>query len=217
MNVFEGSRRIAKVAAGIWVIGFGIAALNVSPVVSVTYHLVLGVTPKLAAECPENGAVGRSKETSTKNGTRVYLTPCFPGFRSPDGNTYTEVPLESSTQDLITLSDEDHAALLRWDLAKISDEGLKRLMSREAGKVVEQSSPAAIAYRQQASENIVPPSEDEPKLDRMWWKNLFEDLAAGLAWMLAGLAALWTFSAGVGWIVRGFLGIPRGHDTKTDA
>lgn len=34
---------------------------------------------------------------------------------------------------------------------------------------------------------------------------------------LGGLAFIWVFTWGVGWIVRGFMGIPRGQDKKPPA
>lgn len=34
---------------------------------------------------------------------------------------------------------------------------------------------------------------------------------------IGGLVFLWGFSWAVGWIVRGFMGIPRGHDRRSDA
>lgn len=35
--------------------------------------------------------------------------------------------------------------------------------------------------------------------------------------LVGGLAFLWAFTAGFGWILRGFLGIPRGKDARTPA
>ena len=42
------------------------------------------------------------------------------------------------------------------------------------------------------------------------WNNRVE----GVAWLIGGLAALWLFTWLTGCIVRGFLGIPQGHDSK---
>jgi hypothetical protein len=35
-----------------------------------------------------------------------------------------------------------------------------------------------------------------------------------LVWILIGLGALWAFTWATGWIVRGFMGIPRGSDNR---
>ncbi len=39
----------------------------------------------------------------------------------------------------------------------------------------------------------------------------------GALYALGGLIFLWGFSWAVGWIVRGFMGIPKGHDRRPDA
>lgn len=36
----------------------------------------------------------------------------------------------------------------------------------------------------------------------------------GLIWMPIGLASLWAFTWIIGWIMRGFMGVPRGKDRK---
>ncbi len=41
---------------------------------------------------------------------------------------------------------------------------------------------------------------------------LFDQWKLAIQFVCGGLAALWAMVALVGWIVRGFLGIPRGHD-----
>ena len=56
--------------------------------------------------------------------------------------------------------------------------------------------------------------EEDTRLNQKWWASWRTTYGQGLAAMLGGLAALWIFSLSVGWIVRGFLGIPRGMDSK---
>ncbi len=43
---------------------------------------------------------------------------------------------------------------------------------------------------------------------------LLKELGTGLFVALGGLGCLWAFTWAVGWIVRGFMGIPRGLDQK---
>ncbi len=56
--------------------------------------------------------------------------------------------------------------------------------------------------------------EDEGQLNEKWWESWRSAYGQGLAAILGGLFALWIFSLAMGWIVRGFLGIPRGMDYK---
>jgi hypothetical protein len=56
--------------------------------------------------------------------------------------------------------------------------------------------------------------EDEARLNAKWWETWRSAYGQGLAAMLGGLIALWIFTLAMGWIVRGFLGIPRGMDSK---
>lgn len=46
-----------------------------------------------------------------------------------------------------------------------------------------------------------------------WYLYFQKDLYA-LLWLLPILGAFWAFTWAVGWIVRGFMGIPHGKDSK---
>jgi hypothetical protein len=52
-------------------------------------------------------------------------------------------------------------------------------------------------------------------LNQKWWESWRSAYGQGLAVMLGGLIALWIFSLAMGWIVRGFLGIPLQRDTRS--
>lgn len=56
--------------------------------------------------------------------------------------------------------------------------------------------------------------QEEARLNGKWWESWRSAFGQGLAVMLGGLIALWIFSMAMGWIVRGFLGIPPGMDYK---
>ncbi len=45
-------------------------------------------------------------------------------------------------------------------------------------------------------------------------KNLFEQWGEAAMFLFAGLAVGWAVVAAIGWIVRGFMGIPRGQDMR---
>jgi hypothetical protein len=56
--------------------------------------------------------------------------------------------------------------------------------------------------------------EDQGPLNEKWWESWRSTYARGSVAMLSGLVALLVFSIATGWIVRGFLGIPKGMDSK---
>lgn len=49
------------------------------------------------------------------------------------------------------------------------------------------------------------------------FKQAFSSYGEGALYATGGLVFLWVFSWAVGWIVRGFMGIPKGHDRRPDA
>lgn len=56
--------------------------------------------------------------------------------------------------------------------------------------------------------------EDEAFLNEKWWSSWRSAYGQGVVIMLCGVIALWIFSIAMGWIIRGFLGIPFGTDSK---
>lgn len=56
--------------------------------------------------------------------------------------------------------------------------------------------------------------QEDNRLNQKWWESWRSVYGQGLAAMLGGLIALWIFLLATGWIVRGFMGIPRGSDRK---
>ncbi len=56
--------------------------------------------------------------------------------------------------------------------------------------------------------------EDQIRLNEKWWESWRSAYGQGLAIMIGGFAALWIFSLAMGWIIRGFLGIPHGMDSR---
>ena len=55
---------------------------------------------------------------------------------------------------------------------------------------------------------------DKERAEKLWRKERNEDLKRGAQWLFGGLFGLWVFGAVVGWIVRGFAGIPQGKDSR---
>ena len=58
-----------------------------------------------------------------------------------------------------------------------------------------------------------------PKADQQWandqyWPLRLQQLYTASRWIIGGWLALWFFTSAVGWVVRGFAGIPTGQDRK---
>lgn len=79
MNIFEGSRRIAKLVAALIAIGFSVAALYVSPRVDVTYKVITsdGFSIRTEENCPKDSD-DRFIQRTTSKGNRASITLCFP-------------------------------------------------------------------------------------------------------------------------------------------
>jgi hypothetical protein len=45
-------------------------------------------------------------------------------------------------------------------------------------------------------------------------QKTWEHIGTGLLWLFGGVAFIWALTWAIGWIVRGFFGIPSGHDFK---
>lgn len=58
------------------------------------------------------------------------------------------------------------------------------------------------------------PKADQGTLDDKWSSERRSKLAVGMGWTLLAVALLSGFAWCVGWIVRGFLGVPSGLDAK---
>jgi len=56
--------------------------------------------------------------------------------------------------------------------------------------------------------------QEEVRLNEEWWKLWRSAYGQGLAIMIGGLVTLWIFSLAMGWIIRGFLGIPHRMDSR---
>lgn len=182
INIFEGARRITKLIAAIWIIGWLVAAFNVSPSTSVTYQIARpGAVPVLTTEkCPSDSATEYDHK-ETKSGTKAWVTLCFLAITADDGSKvipYRADPVKSQW----------------WVERKYSSE------------VSEYTHRIATSFS-------IPPS-DEARIDSQWWPSFLKELGQGALGAIGGLLFLWAFAWTMGWIVRGFMGIPRGSDCR---
>ncbi len=187
MNIFEGSRRILKVIYIGIVIGFGIAALYIKPVAYLRYQIdsPTSVPMRIDNECPD-GSTTELLYLWTKKNTHTNVLLCF------TSSTFKEVKTGKDIQLIPYKYDPEKKQT--WGGAPYSEE--------------------VYAYKQSVKKSFTLPPMDEELADKRYWPLFFKEAAVGFGFMCLLLAATWGFFWTVGWVVRGFMGIPRGKDSK---
>jgi hypothetical protein len=200
MNVFEGSRRIALLAGGLWVLGWCISAFNYKPYVYLTYSFPGAGKPPVVSEslsysnsiCPID-SISEHKSFLTKRKTDVSVSFCFLTIENQHGNRKIALPLNPFDK-------------------------FDKLAERYGGVTLyDESSPQASNYIKSVINDFEIPPKDQADAESRWWKIVASDIGSGFLWMFLGLCVLLVFTLATGWIVRGFMGIPQGLDKKLDA
>ncbi len=225
MNIFEGARRIAKLTAALIVVAF-VANFFTKyyPSVSVSYLIAGATKPLVRVEQCEAGKASRFKEITSKSGDTVNVILCFnfqyreldpvrkystADYMAWDNNGNEKSPIEIAehvlnSQDYIDANEatkmEIKAIVLEKYKVNLDDLGILYAASP--------STYATIAF--DALSQI--PTADEGYITRLIWLQKAQSAGVGLLQMLASLAGFWLFIWTVGWIVRGFKGIPQGKD-----
>ena len=189
VNIFEGSRRIALLAAGLATFGALVWLVTNEPHFGIGYSIALpgGPFSRRTESCPTAAKV-YTFTTNTRAGKPVSIYLCL-----------LTMPFRGTFRGKETGEFEQ-----QWVPYKIDEKGKVWAAPAYSSEVSE--------YEGQLSKRFVLPPEDdnfaEKEVSLRWWKDLKEvllNLAIGLT-VFGGV--VWT----VGWIVRGFLGIPRGMD-----
>ena len=81
----------------------------------------------------------------------------------------------------------------------------------------EKYSGEVLKYTKEATERFTVGAKDMEGLEALRSHALFEQWKLAIQVLVGGLAFGWVLMAATGWIVRGFLGIPRGQDARLDA
>ena len=254
MNIFAGSRRIATVAAALWIVGWLIAAAAHETKVSARYDFIVGSNFANFAgfdlySCPQN-TYDRSLNIKTESGRPIQITLCIAGtsINVPQGfilddptlllkdPSYINAPLDIK-QKLFNTHVAQSSDYLSANLAtknaireKFGVPGIQELekapfdpdayLARKEGAGTNYQSntgnPFDIFDENKIHAAFKIRKEDQVRLDDQWWKSWRTAYGQGLAIMIGGLATLLIFSLSTGWIVRGFMDIPRGQDQKVD-
>jgi hypothetical protein len=74
--------------------------------------------------------------------------------------------------------------------------------------------PDVYAYMRGYEDLFEIPSADLPAIDREYAGLRWKQVAAGIGWLLLGAVVYWGAIFTIGWVARGFAGIPRGRDSR---
>lgn len=186
MNIFEGSRRLIKVIAIIWVAGIFLFLSFLQNTYTHVYYVIsdFGASPRVEENCPTNSATEYldSWAHKTAKGNPISITLCFlSGDNSPDGS----IPYFQS---------------------EIKKESFVWVDSKYSKDVRE--------YTKKYSKEFKIPENHFQQLDSIyrteWWKTTGETLLINTV----GLLVFWLMTWGIGYIVRGFMGIESSADKK---
>lgn len=72
------------------------------------------------------------------------------------------------------------------------------------------------SYAEKFVRNFRMTKQDEEWIDTKGRSERWGQIKDAGLWLIGGLFILWAFSFAVGWIVRGFAGIPSGYDSKPE-
>lgn len=114
--------------------------------------------------------------------------------------------------------DEQEVTVLLCFSAHESDTGAMLIPYADAGErgawMGEKYSAEVSKYTQSVANNFQPTQEVIDAFESNRRKALLKQWGTAAMFLLGGLAAGWAFVAATGWIVRGFMGIPRGKDMR---
>lgn len=194
INVFEGARRISKLVAIILIIGWIVGAFNHSPPpVHVTYRITGAekLPVKMAEECPPNSMI-KHIDMETKSGTKVLVKLCRE---------------KSEIAELLALA--EYLEKEDIELAERALDRIQNIFKNKNPDLTEIAQLEAALVKADAADNT-----DEAWIDARG-RSLFLEYYGKIAlWAISSLFLLWAFTWVIGWIVRGFMGIPRGQDKK---
>ena len=198
INIFEGGRRIAKIVTVIWIIGWSVGAYytyeSVKPTVNVTYKITgfKEAPVRIMEECPPD-SIMNYVDMKTKSGTKVLVKLC------------REKPKISDLMALAkNLEEEGDIKLAGRALDKIYN-----LFINKKSDSTERAQLEAALVKADTNGDT-----DEAWIDNQGRSLLQKQIGIGAMVAIGGILFLWVFTWSIGWIVRGFMGVPRGQDNK---
>ena len=184
MNIFEGSRRITKLTAAGIAVGFLIAFAYDNPE-------PVSVSYLIADGKTAPARVDECPPTLSGEGKSRFIT-------ARSGRAVSIVFCVTDQLRATVRLRASENPYLRFD--PIMD---KAFLAQSIA-----------AFLTDQTEDFTIPESDEGYITRLGWLNTAKSAGMHLLGMLASIAAFWAFTWAVGWIVRGFMGIPHGKDSK---
>ena len=238
INIFEGARRITKLITVLSIIVFLLFVsfeFKSSPYIKIAYKISTpDILPTKAPDC-DSCIFCEPMKIKTKNNTRVNVDLCFEPSYFKKVNRFNTTPLDDLPDNIVPLDDlPDDIVHTGSSFIITTPEGKKYSVKGPYGATKEEALKQAQAYAQKKhidplssdfdhgyytqkyAKSFELPSSDEQWADEKKWSNRWDNIY-GYTGVLAGwMAILWIFSWSLGWIVRGFLGIPTGQDQKSN-
>ena len=182
VNIFEGSRRISKLAAGLTIACTLLYLVMHDPYVSAAYSVSRpdGVFTRTNESCPDEAAK-HYFTISTATGKRLSIDLCL-----------LAMPFGEDRRMLVPYVVDDKGMI--WGAAPYSSE-VSELESRLEKR-----------FRLSSADE----TWFEVEISRRYWQEMKD----GMKYLAIGLGMFCAFVWSMGWIVRGFLGIPRGMDAR---
>jgi len=204
VNVFAGARRTALVIGSFWVLGCVAFAVFTEPYSQVTYAILKpGDTPVLAEGCEGEEANIHPKMPT---GHSINVRLCFPTLTEQEEfEVRARLERKASQSPVAPTSSTTSSAMPQSDPNKIDpnevewDSGGPRSVEIAAYK----NAPGRLLLP-----GVIEAAEAKEKAALLaQWKD-------AMLVLFGGLAAGWVFVAAIGWIARGFMGIPMGKDMR---
>ncbi len=222
LNIFAGSRRIALLLGAAWTLGCIAYAAFSEPYVSLTYAVTeFGASPVPAESCKTRDAQKFTTYTAPW-GEEVSINLCFIAGESEDGSyliPYRRVVsadnpdakrIYAAREEAIRQGATADAAKLTEFLLKMPVDASGRFTVWMGGEydsdVRRYIDGVAAAFR-------LDPSGME-RFRVVSRQKLWEQWREALMILFGGLGIGWAMTACIGWVARGFLGIPRGRDER---
>lgn len=225
LNRFEGARRTALALGALLVAGCLAYAAFSDTRVSLTYGIdTYGAPPVLIDECGMRDGrkdlyAGASKADDE---AATGVTLCFHASKA-DGGDYL-IPyryVAARTDPIAAPLYASHAdAIARGDSA-LASSLIKQILALPVGNAAQRDvwmAPESDAqvrnYFDEVSSGFKLTAEGVARRDQLRSAKRWELWKQAALVMFGGLAIGWALTAGIGWIVRGFMGIPRGRDAR---
>ena len=213
INIFEGARRIAQLVALLWAVGISVfTAIQNEPYITGTYY-VSESNRKLGHSHPFCEDLTHFRQetitVTTKIEAEAYVTLCFPPEMKefvvtiPSGVKFAVTAPVVATEQEVKAYVESTAGL----------HAQVKLPKEWRGDTIVRNWEAQ-AFAVHLKNSLVLSQADEEWIHGQWWLKRWEQIRQGLLVIAGGWVCLYGLTWSIGWIVRGFLGIPRGQDHK---